>query len=537
MANFAQNIQTIPICISLLIEDEKMFSPAVLDNIKEKLATLSNTYSNTRLNVTICTKSAAILDSLRLLSGENLSRVRVFSELQNSGAFTDEQESQDSEPDASTTKAHPDIILSVAGIEKTSLTEEELNFLLPKHSRIQILSTKLHGNATVEMLRLMTNQDQVEWQYWRCNEPITQKVQLCDAFTEEKLHDLQQLDEYNKSLSMISEKQIASSYPLLNAQQIEALKLVEDGPLSECHQHYLQADVLAMQQQQKSTLALRLMAVVSLLSATIFLINANLFKHVSLMACYLSLLFIGFMLTMYASRKKYYEKHLQFRCLSEFFRIKFFWLLNESSQEEPAYYHDHVTLRTVSNLGWIMASLKNCPQRGLFSQNEQRCQDILASSWIADQKGYFNKTLVRFSKLKQRLSALSIVTMCTAIMSGTMSISTMLFSHWFPEHWELNLLRNIFIFMAGWFALAVAVLEVYKMKMANEDVKQLNQRMFNVLKNGERMLKQSDELVSRHIIMRTLLVEATTEILEWFNTKSVHSVKAAQDGLMRLVNS
>lgn len=529
------NNKTIPLVIALVWESglsqDKKIGLNVLTQIKALKALVSHT------DIIIVYVESVLNSELgEILAGDNNDFVIMSMHEWLSCAPLYRNEACSNTKNMMSHLADFDLVISITNKAETGLTDKELTYLLPSELAEQKLTQSIHGKPHTELLRLMIAGENHTVEYLHCVEPVTKKMVSSSEMTEAKRKEWVDLDSYNQTINQVKEDDLASSYPLLDETQTEKLNLNKNGPLFDCHQRYRQADSLAMQQQYKATRSLKWISIISLLSATVFLLNANLIKDLSLMVLYLSFLVCGFALTWFASTKNYYEKYLHYRSLSEFYRIKFFWLINESYQSTPSAYHYHVTLRTTNSLSWMITAVKNTPIGQPNSQDWQSSQKLVMNHWVADQRKYFEKTLKKFNHARKKIAILSVMTLCTAITSGAVSIGTAVAAGYFPQNWNIMLIKNIFIFMAGWLALMVAILEVYKMKMANEDVRQLNERMLNILRNGETLLAQTDDKNGRHMILQGLLVEATKEILEWFNTKSVHSVRDAQNSFMRLIN-
>jgi hypothetical protein len=191
---------------------------------------------------------------------------------------------------------------------------------------------------------------------------------------------------------------------------------------------YAIADTLAIHFQSRTLLTLRGLLVLSILAAIFF----QLYSYVEpkpwgLSLPYLGALGVAYAWYLWAKRRDYENKYLDYRALAEGLRVQLFWRL-AGLQHAVA---DHYLRKQKGELDWIRQALRVWTLRGVAANlatdalPELKCTDslpLILKHWVANQYAYFSKAALRDQMKFQRIKKVSYAFFLVGIAMGVIKV-------------------------------------------------------------------------------------------------------------------
>ncbi len=163
--------------------------------------------------------------------------------------------------------------------------------------------------------------------------------------------------EFNRDVARVVRKSRASS--ALSSERIAAVlpgwteKLAGQPDLARTAETFAVADLLATRYARRYRIALRVLYILAALMGIAFIAYADLDRS-SMIAAYLGLFFLGFVVYRLASGLQWHRKFLDYRALAEGLRVQFYWrLAGVSGQLRNDFAYDNFLQKQDVEIGWI----------------------------------------------------------------------------------------------------------------------------------------------------------------------------------------
>jgi hypothetical protein len=281
-------------------------------------------------------------------------------------------------------------------------------------------------------------------------------------------------------------------------------------PLRSILDWYAIADTLASHFQSRTLLTLRGLLVLSILAAIFF----QLYSHVETKSWGLSLPYLGALGVAYAwylwaKRRDYENKYLDYRALAEGLRVQLFWRLAGLRHSVA----DHYLRKQKGELDWIRQALRVWNLRGMAessatdAQPPLKCTDslpLILRHWVENQYAYFSKAALRDQMKSQRIKKISYAFFMVGIAMGVIKV---LFS---SDHLILVVVGTAVIIAALLFGYA-------KSRALSEHAKQYG-RMAIIFANARGRLEESTkagQYTAAAALIEELGKEALVENGDW----------------------
>jgi hypothetical protein len=273
---------------------------------------------------------------------------------------------------------------------------------------------------------------------------------------------------------------------------------------------YATADALALVYQRRTLLTLRGLLSLSILAAIFFQLYGQIkTKPWGLAAGYLGSLGAAYAWYMWAKRRDYDNKYLDYRALAEGLRVLFFWRLAGLRHAVA----DHYLRKQRGELDWIRQALRvwalvggdedaaSIPPPALKPEGNLR---LILKHWVENQFTYFSTAALREQTKFQKLKKVSSVFFLVGLAMGLIKVFLA------PEH-------PILVAIGIMVILAALVFGYAKSRALSEHAKQYA-RMGLIFANAKRHLEgliDAERLVEAQELIGELGKEALAENGDW----------------------
>lgn len=280
---------------------------------------------------------------------------------------------------------------------------------------------------------------------------------------------LRQMDAFNDDASRLGEKLA----PAISKNRNHLIAEPDAANLTESAQRlldqYAVADTLAIYFQKRRRLTLVTLFVVAVLAVLTFEVYGELLAHPLVLAGYPLLLAGALSLYLLSERKKFQNKHLDYRALAEGLRVQLFWqLAGLTDQVADHYLRQHRTeLEWIRNAirGWNIFAQPDCISGGGADAAGRSVAmvEFAGKHWVEAQGAFFDRSTTRDHKKlgrRERLAQWS--------FGFGLALAALVFSLHFvlSDFDESSYLRHVLIVVMGITPVIAAAIGGYAEKMA-----------------------------------------------------------------------
>lgn len=332
---------------------------------------------------------------------------------------------------------------------------------------------------------------------------------------------LKQMDAFNDDASRLGEKLVPAIRKNRNDLLAEpaAAKLTESA--RRLLDQYAVADTLAIYFQKRRRLTLVTLFVVAVLAVLTFEIYGELLAHPLVLAGYPLLLAGALSLYLLSERKRFQNKHLDYRALAEGFRVQFFWQLAGLTEQVA----DHYLRQHRTELEWIRNAIRGW---NIFAQPDcisgsgpdgaggsMAMVEFVGKHWVEAQGVFFSRSTTRDHKKlgrRERLAQWS--------FGFGLALAALVFCLHFvlSDFNESSYLRHLLIVVMGITPVIAAAIGGYAEKMAfSAQAKRYDwtKALFNRAATQLRSLVERKDLAGAQQLIFDLGKEALEENGNW----------------------
>ena len=316
--------------------------------------------------------------------------------------------------------------------------------------------------------------------------------------------------EFSEDATRFQDRIPDESYPLLDDDNAEELP----RGLTAINHVFCIADWLAIHYQKKTLQTLRLTHVLTFLKGFMFILFSDLRTQEIYMAAFLVFFAIAAGVQIYARRRGWHRKYLDYRTLAEGLRVQFYLaaagIINDN---ESKFTHDNFLQTQDPELGWIRNVMRVAGTRCDADQlATPEGLDFVIREWVGDdesgQLGYYRrkaKEWVKHNRNTERLSMLSlatsIVVVILVIIIGGATLGD-------------AVIDPLFVLM-GSMLLAYGVRQGYAQSTAEKELIKQYEFMLRVFENAARRMGLAEDNSERRQILRALGGSCLDEHAEW----------------------
>lgn len=164
--------------------------------------------------------------------------------------------------------------------------------------------------------------------------------------------------------------------------------------IARCH---AVADTLATHYQSRRFFALKVLLVLAVIAFMFFQIYVEFWDKPAVLLLYPATIGIGALWFLHAHRKRFEQKHEDYRALSEAFRVQFFLTIADKDARVSEYYLQ----KHKGELEWIIYALRASLLRNRAATSHHATRSVendtgkyayINERWVADQLAYYKKT-------------------------------------------------------------------------------------------------------------------------------------------------
>lgn len=288
--------------------------------------------------------------------------------------------------------------------------------------------------------------------------------------------------------------------------------LVGETDLVRTATYFSRADRLAARFRSRYRAALRLLYLFAALMGVAFIAYADL-DRAEMIAAYLGLFFLGWVVYRIAARREWHRKFLDYRALAEGLRVQFYWrLAGVSGQLRNDFAYDNFLQKQDVEIGWIRNVMRYAGAPDAPASSRAREVDAVIEHWIGEpggqgQLGYFEARCRSHRRHVQRTERLVAVTLWVGI-----GITIVL--AFFQQRLEETLVTAMVAAM-GILPLAAAVREAYAHKVAEKELLKQYRFMLGTYRTARFRLARCESVEDKRALLRALGEAALDEHAEW----------------------
>jgi hypothetical protein len=317
---------------------------------------------------------------------------------------------------------------------------------------------------------------------------------------EEDRQVLANIDSYNRDMKMLipkfKEKIERSETGLLVADELIQENL-ELRRIARCHAI---TDTLASHFQAKRFFALKVLLVLAVVAFMFFQIYVEFWHKSAVLLLYPITMGIGALWFMQANRKRFEQKHEDYRALSEAFRVQYFITIAEKNARVSEFYlHKHK-----GELEWVIyalrASLLNIPalnnhHASRTNENKLGKYNYINQHWVTDQLAYYKKTSQKYTIQLERLRGIANLFFFGAMSAAIILFLLSTFAAYLPSFWErhMKLFHSILVVCTHSFLVISAAVLGYNEKMIFAEQSKVFHQMYQLFKMTREKLTRAIE--------------------------------------------
>jgi len=276
--------------------------------------------------------------------------------------------------------------------------------------------------------------------------------------------------------------------------------------------YFALADRLATRNAQRYRIALRVLYVLAALMGMAFIAYADL-NHPEMIATYLGLFFVGFVLYRAVSRLQWHRKFLDYRALAEGLRVQFYWrLAGVSGQLRNDFAYDNFLQKQDVEIGWIRNVMRYAGAPEDFPARRAADVDAVIEHWIgrpggSGQLGYFEARCRSHRRHVAQTDRLVAVTLWAGIV---ITVGLALFQHRLSDVALTGMVAAM-----GMLPLLAAVREAYAHKVAEKELLKQYAFMLDIYRMARFRLSRCATVEQKRNLLRALGEAALDEHAEW----------------------
>ncbi|MBY6204156.1 hypothetical protein [Halomonas denitrificans] len=285
-----------------------------------------------------------------------------------------------------------------------------------------------------------------------------------------------------------------------------------EADLARTATYFSRADRLAARFRRRYRTTLRLLYLLAALMGVAFIAYADL-DRAEMIAAYLGLFFVGWVVYRIAARREWHRKFLDYRALAEGLRVQFYWrLAGVSGQLRNDFAYDNFLQKQDVEIGWIRNVMRYAGAPDAPASNREREVDAVIEHWIGQpggrgQLGYFEDRCRTHRRHVRRTERLVTVTLWAGI--GITVVLAL-----FQQRLEDTLVTAMVAAM-GILPLAAAVREAYAHKVAEKELLKQYRFMLTTYRTAQFRLARCESVEEKRGLLRALGEAALDEHAEW----------------------
>jgi len=289
-------------------------------------------------------------------------------------------------------------------------------------------------------------------------------------------------------------------------------EFADQPDLARTAEYFARADRLATRYAVRYRAALRALYALAALMGIAFIAYADLGRP-SMIAAYLGLFLVGFVLYRVAVGFQWHRKFLDYRALAEGLRVQFYWrLAGVSGQLRNDFAYDNFLQKQDVEIGWIRNVMRfaGAPEDRMSSREAD--VDAVIAHWIGEpegngQLGYFQARCRRHRRHVANTDRLVAVTLWLGI---TITVALALFQFRLDDA-----LVTAMVAAMGILPLLAAVREAYAHKVAEKELLKQYTFMLDIYRVAAFRLSRCRNVDDKREILRALGEAALDEHAEW----------------------
>jgi hypothetical protein len=336
---------------------------------------------------------------------------------------------------------------------------------------------------------------------------------------------LAHIDAYNRDVKLLAPRfneKIKRGETALFAEDELMKEIPELGSIARCHAI---TDTLASHFQTRRFFALKVLLILTVIAFMFFQIYAEFWQKSAVLLLYPITMGLGALWFMHANRKRFEQKHEDYRALSEAFRVQYFLTIAERKARVSEYYLQ----KHKGELEWVIYALRasllknpdahNHNDDQAFESNLKKYKYI-NDHWVAGQRAYYKKT-----SRKYHLHLESLRRMANRLFFGALGAAITLFlfntfEKYLPSFFENHSeqVHSILVVCTHSFLVISAAILGYNEKMIFEEQSKTFQQMYQLFNIAcgklTRAIESNNPGEAREIIWE-LALESLMENADW----------------------
>jgi len=284
--------------------------------------------------------------------------------------------------------------------------------------------------------------------------------------------------------------------------------------------YFSRADLLAARFRRRYRLALAAVYLLAALMGVAFIAYADL-NRPSMIAAYLALFFVGWVVYRLAEWREWHRKFLDYRALAEGLRVQFYWrMAGVSGQFRNDFASDNFLQKQDLEIGWIRNVMRYAgtplttpgdDRRGTGDMTDASVDEVI-QYWIGapggkGQLGYFESRCKLHLRHVRRTDQLVKVTLWLGI---AITVLLALFQRRLDDAMVTGMVAAM-----GILPLAAAVREAYSHKVAEKELLKQYQFMLDIYRAARFRLDHCRTVEEKRGLLRALGEAALDEHAEW----------------------
>ncbi|HLO59409.1 MAG TPA: hypothetical protein VK179_11755 [Bacteroidales bacterium] len=300
----------------------------------------------------------------------------------------------------------------------------------------------------------------------------------------------------------------------------DRLKVSDDPYIKRIAAFQVTTDTLATRFNSKRFFALKVLLILTVLAFLFFQVYVEFWHKPVMLLLYPLTMGMGALWFLYANRRKYEQKHEDYRALAEAFRVQYFLACMGNNTNVSDYYLQ----KYAGDLEWIIYALRSTllippVKKSDESKSIEKCR-YLNDFWVSDQLEYYRLKSMKHHYHHERYRWLGNVLFLSALASA---VVLFLFSiaegriHFLSEE-SYEFLHSVLIVCTHSFLVIAGALLGYNEKRIFEEQSKTFQKMFHLFSHAYTILTnaiESSKPDEAESIIHELALESLMENADW----------------------